>query len=84
MKDIDAEELRVRLLEQYGVGVIAEGDTDIRIAFSSLEVDEIPDLFDIMYRCAVEMTARGLRGPLEYSLGCRREQGETGATKDVR
>ena len=54
LKDIDAEELRVRLLEQYGAGVIAEGK-DIRIAFSSLEVDEIPDLFDIMYRCAIEM-----------------------------
>ena len=58
LKDIDAEELRVRLLEQYGVGVIAEGGTDIRIAFSSLEVDEIPDLFDIMYRCVMEL-ARG-------------------------
>ena len=55
LKDVDAEELRVRLIEQYGVGVIAEGGTDIRIAFSSLEVDEIPDLFDIMYRCATEM-----------------------------
>lgn len=55
LEGTDAEELRVRLLEQYGVGVIAEGDTDMRIALSSLEVDEIPDIFDIMYRCAVEM-----------------------------
>ena len=54
LNDVDAEELRVRLLEQYGVGVIAEGK-DIRIAFSSLEVNEIPDIFDIMYRCAIEM-----------------------------
>ncbi|MCJ7745132.1 MAG: aminotransferase class I/II-fold pyridoxal phosphate-dependent enzyme, partial [Actinobacteria bacterium] len=55
LEGTDAEELRVRLLEQYGVGVIADGDTDVRIALSSLEVDEIPDIFDIMYRCAVEM-----------------------------
>jgi aspartate/methionine/tyrosine aminotransferase len=55
LRDVDAEELRVRLIEQYGVGVIAEGGTDIRIAFSSLEIDEIPDLFDIMYRCATEV-----------------------------
>jgi aspartate/methionine/tyrosine aminotransferase len=55
LKDVDAEGLRVRLLEQYGVGVIAEGSSDVRIAFSSLEVDEIPDLFDIMYRCAMEI-----------------------------
>ena len=55
LKDLDAEEFRVRLLERYGVGVIAEG-TDIRIAFSCLETEEIPDFFDIMYRCATEMT----------------------------
>ncbi|HEY5530953.1 MAG TPA: aminotransferase class I/II-fold pyridoxal phosphate-dependent enzyme [Candidatus Anoxymicrobiaceae bacterium] len=55
LKDVDAEAFRVRLLERYGVGVIAEG-TDIRIAFSCLETEEIPDLFDIMYRCATEMT----------------------------
>jgi len=55
LEGTDAEELRVRLLEQYGVGVIAEGDTDMRIALSSLEVDEIPEIFDIMYRCVVEM-----------------------------
>ncbi len=49
----DAEEFRVRLLERYGVGVIAEG-SDVRVAFSCLEASEIPDLFDIMYRCATE------------------------------
>ena len=54
LKGIDSEELRKRLLERYGVGVIAQGD-DLRIAFSCLETDEIPDLFDIMYRCALEM-----------------------------
>jgi aspartate/methionine/tyrosine aminotransferase len=52
---IDAEEFRLRLLSEYGVGVIADGPTDIRIAFSCLEIDEIADLFDIMYRCAREM-----------------------------
>jgi aspartate/methionine/tyrosine aminotransferase len=55
LKDVDAEEFRVRLLEKYGTGVIAEGGTDVRIAFSCLETDEIPDLFDIMYRCATEL-----------------------------
>jgi len=54
LKEIDAEEMRKRLLERYGVGVIATGE-DIRIAFSCLEIDEIPGLFDIMYRCALEM-----------------------------
>jgi aspartate/methionine/tyrosine aminotransferase len=55
LKGIDAEQFRLRLLDSYGVGVIAEGSSDIRIAFSCLEVDEIADLFDIMYRCAGEM-----------------------------
>jgi aspartate/methionine/tyrosine aminotransferase len=55
LKGIDAEQFRVRLLDSYGVGVIADGPTDIRVAFSCLEVDEIGELFDIMYRCAREM-----------------------------
>jgi len=55
LKGIDAEQFRLRLLDDYGVGVIAEGASDIRIAFSCLEVDEIEDLFDIMYRCAKEI-----------------------------
>lgn len=55
LKGLDAEEFRKRLLGEYGVGVIADGKTDIRVAFSCLETDEIKDLFDIMYRCALEM-----------------------------
>jgi len=55
LKGIDPEEFRVRLLDGYGVGVIADGATDVRVAFSCLEMDEIEDLFDIMYRCAGEM-----------------------------
>jgi aspartate/methionine/tyrosine aminotransferase len=56
LKELDAEDFRVRLLERYGVGVIADGKTDIRVAFSCLETDEISDLFSIMHRCATEMT----------------------------
>jgi aspartate/methionine/tyrosine aminotransferase len=55
LKGVDAEEFRTKLLDDYGVGVIAEGTTDIRIAFSCLDVEEIADLFDIMYRCAREI-----------------------------
>jgi aspartate/methionine/tyrosine aminotransferase len=55
LKDLDAERFRVRLLEDHGIGVIAEGGTDVRIAFSCLEVEDIPRVFDGMYRCAVEM-----------------------------
>ena len=34
LKGIDAEHYRKHLLDKYGVGVIADGDRDIRIAFS--------------------------------------------------
>lgn len=55
LHSIDSEAFRVRLLEHYGIGVIATRETDVRIAFSCLEEGEIPDLFDVMYRCAKNM-----------------------------
>lgn len=55
LHDTDAEEFRVRLLERYGIGVIAEGGTDIRIAFSCLETGDIPTLFEKMYDCCEEL-----------------------------
>jgi aspartate/methionine/tyrosine aminotransferase len=58
LKDLRAETFRSRLLEDYGVGVIATSETDIRIAFSCVEVEQLRDLFDTMYRCAMEMKSR--------------------------
>jgi aspartate/methionine/tyrosine aminotransferase len=55
LNDLDAETFRVRLLEEYGIGVIASGKTDIRIAFSCLEEADIAPLFDAMFECAQEM-----------------------------
>ena len=54
LKGLDAESVRVRLLEEHGVGVIAEGE-DLRIAFSCIEEYEVFELFDIIYRCAKSM-----------------------------
>jgi phosphoenolpyruvate carboxykinase (GTP) len=45
LKGLDAETYRKHLLERYGVGVIADGDHDIRVAFSAVEVEQIADLF---------------------------------------
>jgi aspartate/methionine/tyrosine aminotransferase len=45
----DAERLRRHLLDKYGVGTIAMGDRNMRIAFSCLEREQIKDLFDILY-----------------------------------
>jgi hypothetical protein len=32
------------------VGVISVGDTDVRVAFSCTEVDDIQELFDLIYQ----------------------------------
>lgn len=50
LQGLDAEKLRVHLLDRYQVGVIATDSTDIRVAFSCLEVDEIEEVFDTIYR----------------------------------
>jgi aspartate/methionine/tyrosine aminotransferase len=52
LKGLDAETYRKHLLEKYGVGVIADGDRDIRIAFSSVDVNALEDLFGILATAA--------------------------------
>jgi len=48
LKTVNAEALRVHLLDEYGVGLIALGETDLRVAFSCLEEDDVQELFDIV------------------------------------
>lgn len=50
LKTVDAETLRLHLLEKYGVGLIAMGKTNLRVAFSCLEEAEIPQLFDTVLK----------------------------------
>jgi aspartate/methionine/tyrosine aminotransferase len=50
LKTVNSEELRLHLLNTYGVGVISLGETDIRVAFSCVEEDTIPELFDIIFQ----------------------------------
>jgi aspartate/methionine/tyrosine aminotransferase len=52
---VEAERLRVHLLDEYGVGLIATGKHDLRIAFSCLEVDVIEPLFEILHRAIQEL-----------------------------
>jgi aspartate/methionine/tyrosine aminotransferase len=47
-KGVEAEAVRVELLNKHGVGVIAAGGSDVRIAFSCLAVDEIEPLFEAL------------------------------------
>lgn len=48
LNGVVAEELRVHLLDRYGVGVIATDAHDIRVAFSCLEVGQIQEVFDTL------------------------------------
>ncbi len=50
LKDVNAEELRLHLLDHYGTGLISLGDHNIRIAFSCLEIRDMEPLFDIVLR----------------------------------
>lgn len=51
LNNIDAETLRKALLDKYGVGVISTNQTDIRIAFSSVDVEDIEGLYSCIYQC---------------------------------
>jgi len=55
LKGLDAEQYRKHLLEKYGVGVIADGDRDIRVAFASVEEDDLEDLYATLATAAREL-----------------------------
>jgi len=56
LKTVDAEKLRVHLLEKYGVGTISIGQTDLRIAFSCIAEENIQELFDIIFQAVQDLT----------------------------
>ncbi|GAB7056775.1 MULTISPECIES: aminotransferase class I/II-fold pyridoxal phosphate-dependent enzyme [Paenibacillus] len=58
LKTVDAETLRVHLLEQYGIGTIALGETDLRVAFSCIEEENIEELFETIYQGVLDIEKR--------------------------
>jgi phosphoenolpyruvate carboxykinase (GTP) len=48
LKDIDCETYRRHMLEKYGIGVIADGQRDIRVAFSSVDESALEDLYTLL------------------------------------
>ena len=56
-RGVDAEQLRLHLLDRYGVGLIAIGKTDIRVAFSCLEVEDIEPLFECVYQAICDLAS---------------------------
>jgi len=55
LKTVDAEKLRVHILEKYGVGLISIGTKNLRVAFSCLEERDISELFDIILKGVNEL-----------------------------
>ncbi|HAR6232309.1 TPA: aminotransferase class I/II-fold pyridoxal phosphate-dependent enzyme [Staphylococcus pseudintermedius] len=45
VKGVIAEELRVHLIEKHSIGIVALNETDIRIAFSCIEKEDLPHVF---------------------------------------
>jgi aspartate/methionine/tyrosine aminotransferase len=56
LKNVDAESLRLHLLDHYGIGTIAINRTDLRIAFSCIEEEHLPELFDLIYQAAGDLS----------------------------
>jgi len=55
LKHLPAETYRKHLLEKYGIGVIADGESDIRVAFSAVEEGELAELYETMAKAAREI-----------------------------
>ena len=55
LKGLNAEAYRLHLLDKHGVGVIATAPTDIRVAYSCLEIDEVEPMFSLMRQAALEL-----------------------------
>ena len=55
LKRVEAETLRVHLLDKYGVGAISIGKTDLRIAFSCIEEENIQELFDLIHQAEQDL-----------------------------
>jgi len=52
---VDSNALRVHLLDKHGVGLISTAPTDLRVAFSCLEVEDVQPLFDIVHQAIGEL-----------------------------
>jgi len=56
LRKVKAEVLRNHLLDQYGVGIIALGESDVRVAFSCVEEQDLEELFNLIYEGVKDLT----------------------------
>lgn len=57
VKGVDAEKLRVHLLDAHQTGLIATSPSDIRVAFSCLELEQVEPLFETLDQAIRELKA---------------------------
>jgi len=55
VKGVEGETLRKHLLETCGVGLIAAGSNDVRVAFSCIEEENVEELFELIYRGIMDL-----------------------------
>lgn len=55
LKTVDADTLRLHLLNKYEIGTIALGETDLRVAFSCIEEPYLEELFDTIYQGVLDL-----------------------------
>ncbi len=55
VKGKDAEELRKKLLHEYGIGTVSIDKKTLRVAFSSLEAEQIDEVYSSVYKAADEL-----------------------------
>jgi len=59
LKTVEAEPLRVHLLNTYGVGLISLGKHDLRVAFSCIDEDQVQELFDTILKGIEDLQPAG-------------------------
>jgi len=57
LEGVDAETLRLHLLDKYGVGAISIGSSDLRVAFSCIETQDIAELFSLIRQGVLDLKA---------------------------
>ena len=58
IKGVDAHKLREHLLDQYQTGLISTSATDLRVAFSCLEEQDVAPLFAVVHQAIIDLRSK--------------------------
>ena len=51
----DAELLRKKILQEYGIGTVSIDSKTLRVAFSSIEKEKLENVYTTIYKAAEEL-----------------------------